>query len=206
MKGRWGKLSAQWHLFPKKRRNSLGVRLWNWAVNAWPIDRPDPEPATETLTRRGPPLPLPGPSRGCCNLRKIALTMGRTVDNILTGSSDHFSRPIEGLCVPKKKFDGTKKSLNRSINGREEKRIKIERRFARVKISFHSGWAKIITRWEKSRYRTFEIYKASTSCENDSSSFSQNRLNFLRRLFMFFFNVTIPLRKLAFLYDANKNM
>lgn len=80
-----------------------------------------------------------------------------------------------------------------------KKRIEIEKCFARVKISFHSGWAKIITRWEKNGCHTFRIYKASTSCENDSSSFSRDRLNFFDDYLRFFFLTRLlRLRKLVF--------
>lgn len=132
MKGRRGKMGAQWHLFPKKRGNSLGVRLWNWAVNAWPIDRPDPETGDRNV---GPDrIPLPPPPLLSDPLVD-AVTSGKSSDNGQKCRQyfDRFVRPFFSAHRPskvcafrRKKFDGTKKSLNRSINGREKK-MEIER-------------------------------------------------------------------------------
>lgn len=98
--------------------------------------------------------------------------MGRTVDNILTGSS---VRPLEAHREPveegpsRKKLRRHKKSLNRPINGRE-KNERDHEFFARVKVSLHSERAKIIMtprtgrRGNGYRAHTLEIYK--TACEN----------------------------------------
>lgn len=121
----------------KKRGNSLGVRLWNWAVNAWPIglppDRPNPEPATE-MTQTGPPSSetLPPPPL------VDAVTCGKSSDNAQNCRQyfDRFvrssSRPIDHRRVRSdEKVRRGKKSLNRSINGRKEEK-KARSRVSRV--------------------------------------------------------------------------
>lgn len=91
---------------------------------------PIPKPATETLTRIEPPFPplLSDPLVD-------AVTSGKSSDNGQKCRQyfDRFVRPFFSAHRPskvcafrRKKFDGTKKSLNRSINGREKK-MEIER-------------------------------------------------------------------------------
>lgn len=159
--------------------NSLGVRLWNWAVNAWPIGLPPdrPNPATEMLTQTKPPSwETPPPA---------AVTCGKSSDNAELSTIFWQIRPfIFSAHRPsrvrfEKKVRRDKKSLNRSINGRKEKSE--IRSFARVKVSFHSGRAKIIMVEDgnrgrgKNRYRIFEIYKMSIVCENGSFSSPPDR-------------------------------
>lgn len=129
--------------------------------------------------------------------------MGRTVDNILTGSSDHFSRPIDHRRSVRsgKKFDGTK---NRSINGRDKKWRSREPRACENFISQRTG--KDNSDERESGYHTFEIYKASTACENDSFPFPRDRLSFFEASqYLRFLTRLFHSRKLAFLYDTNKD-
>jgi len=77
-----------------------------------------------------------------------------------------------------------------------------------VKVSFHSGRAKIIIMAENGNkretgngYRTFEIYKMSIACENGSFSFPRDRA----KTFEFFFlSILSEMTFLTRLYRSRK--
>lgn len=121
-----------------------------------------------------------------------AVTFGKSSDNgqncrqyfdrfsILSGHRP--SRVSYHRYVSKKVRRGEKESSNRPINGREEKNeIK---RFARVKVSFHSERAKIIMEFT-GRRRTGEVYGvrkwrffiSARFRETEDSSFSPRALS-----------------------------
>ena len=156
------------------RKFALGVRLWNWAVNAWPIGLPPdrPNPATEILTQTRSPSSETSPP--LLSLRKIVRQCTELSTIFWQIHPFIFSAHRPSRVRFEKKVRRDKKTLNWSINGCKEKSE--IRSFARVKVSFHSGWIKIIIveDWKikgkgKNRYRTFEIYK-SIACENGSFS------------------------------------
>jgi len=141
MKGSQGKTGAQWHLPPKNRGNSpwgsaceierLTLDL-SACLRIVPIRRPKYWPRQDPLLVRPPPplLSLRKIVRQCTELSTIFWQIHPFIFSAHRPSRVRFE----------KKVRRDKKTLNWSINGCKEKSE--IRSFARVKVSFHSGWIK----------------------------------------------------------------